>query len=330
MELGLDKIQKTPFFFILGRPRSGTTLLSTVLDAHPNICIPYESAIIQSFYDDLVEQRKFSSWHIEKEKLLANILKCDGNCTFQQLIKLVYLQFNSIYKKDEIQLVGDKNPIYSFYGKQLMKVFPNARIVHIVRDHRDNIASIKKVDFEAPITALLAHRWKLANREILKLKIQFPKQYYLLKYEDLVLKPEEVLNELCNFLGIAYTNQMLDFYTEKEEQLKRFSEKDINTYHSSLYNPIDSSKIGNWKTSMTKYQIKLADQIASPIAETLGYRKEYKQSFVLLLISLHWILYSHFSIFVRKVMDLMPFRIKMYFRNKGPVLAYVLYKMLKR
>ena len=79
-----ENIENIPFFFIIGRPRSGTTLLQTLLDAHPNVIIPPESAVIKECYerfgkvivwDDkriqelihfLYEINKFETWNISK------------------------------------------------------------------------------------------------------------------------------------------------------------------------------------------------------------------------------------------------------------------------
>jgi hypothetical protein len=341
-------INQTPFFFILGRPRSGTTLLSTILDAHLNIIVPFESSIIinlhskygkitkwnkdilAEFYHDLSQQRKFEGWPMKREVLKADILNSPENVTYQELIKTIYLHFKSYYEKEEIEIIGDKNPIYSFYGKKLLEIFPEAKIIHIIRDYRDNILSIKKVNFEAPVTALLAHRWKIANKKIEKLSKKYPNQYYLLKYEELVSDSEQEIKKICTFLNVSFQESMLNFHQAKDKVLKDFSKKEIDKYHSSLYQPINTRKVGIWKKKMRERNVKIADSINQLYAEKYGYEPRYTISLSSLIISLPWIIYSHFSLINRKIVDHLPFKMKNRIRNKGPILAFLFNKLYRR
>ena len=341
-------LKQTPFFFILGRPRSGTTLLSSVLDAHSNIIVPFESSIIinlhskygkvkkwdeeklSEFYFDLSQQRKFEGWPMNRENLKADILNSPENVTYQELIKTIYLHFKSYFEKEEIQIIGDKNPIYSFYGEKLLKIFPDAKFIHIIRDYRDNILSIKKVNFEAPVTALLAHRWKIANKKIERLGKNKPNQYFLLKYEDLVSDSEQEVKKICDFLNVTYQESMLDFHKAKNKVLKDFSKNEIDKYHSSLYQPINSRKVGIWKKKMRERNVKIADSINQLFAEKYGYEPRYTISLSSLIISLPWIIYSHLSLINRKIVDHLPFKMKNRIRNKGPILAFLFNKLYRR
>ncbi len=109
-----------PFFFIVGRPRSGTTLLRTLFDANPNVCIPPECQFIINlypkygkqqhwdqksllqFYHDLQDQWLFKTWKIDNDELKAALLKAEGDLSYNEICKLVYLRYQTVFEKNDI------------------------------------------------------------------------------------------------------------------------------------------------------------------------------------------------------------------------------------
>ena len=337
-------ISNIPMFFILGRPRSGTTLLASLFDAHPNVVLPFECPLIinihskyskitnwnedliREFSHDVYNQRKFTGWRLSEKEIFDHLINYSGGNSFETIIKALYIKFNSFFDKSEIQIIGDKNPVYSIYPEKLLKLFPSAKFIHLTRDYRDNILSIKKVDFEAPITALLAFRWRFAEKTIYKAKIKFPDSFYSIRYEDLVRNPQKYLMDICVFLGINYDKSVLEFYKKKDELINDFGRDEIEKYHSSLLKPISSDKIFGWKTIMVQKDVKIADRIVGKYAEINGYmRKSVKGSFPG-VIPLFWICYGYFSYFQRFIVDVLPFKMKMRIRNRGPLLAVIFNK----
>ncbi len=341
-----EHIEKLPFFFILGRPRSGSTLLATIIDAHPNAILPFESAVIvnlypkyghitqwsktmiEAFYDDLLLNRKFSIWPVDNQQLRDNLLKLEGDCTFETMIKAVYLHFKSFFEKSEISIIGDKNPVYCFYGKKILDIFPDAKVIHLARDYRDQILSVRKVNFEASVTSLLAFRWKYAQKKIFQLSVPLGDRYLYLRYEDLVANPDEKVKEIFGFLGLAYDPSVLQFYNKKQKVLEQFTEQEINQFHSSLFHPINNSKVGIWKNQMPEKDILLADHIVGRTAEESNYERRYTHTqLIRYLTAVFWLLYGRFSLWVRFATDNLPYRMKMRIRKKGPWMAFLFHKL---
>jgi hypothetical protein len=283
-----------PMFFIIGRPRSGTTLLRVLFEAHPHVIIPPESPFIISLYkkygkiiswdekmikdfcDDLYKQRYFDKWLIDKEVLVKKLLEARGENTFQEMVRKVCLSYNSVFHKEDIQLIGDKNPAYSLYAGRIHKLFPEAKIIHITRDYRDNYLSLTKVNFEVPIVPLVVYRWKFAYKRMMKLKRSCPELIYSMKYEDLATDPEKQFMEVCRFLGLTFDPEVLSFYKKKAEVEKAYAgSEEIALVHQSLFNPISTSRMNLWKTEMSPRQIRVADLVAGKTAEKAGYVREY-------------------------------------------------------
>jgi hypothetical protein len=289
-------MQITPFFFIIGRPRSGTTLLRLLFEAHPNILIPPESPFIiilykkygkvthwteplfNEFIDDLFKQRYFEKWLLNREELFNNLMQLQGEHTFQEVVLQVYKTYHSVYEKTDIKLIGDKNPMYSLYAHRIHKLFPGSPIIHITRDYRDNYLSLVNVNFEVPIVPIVIYRWKYALKKMWKLKKENPGLVYSIKYEDLVEDPEKHCRLMCDFLGVDFDPSVLEFYRKKQEAEKVYAtDTGVKEIHKSLFNPISKDRMDKWRTDMTPRQIKLADLVVGKTAEKAGYERMYKK-----------------------------------------------------
>jgi hypothetical protein len=283
-----------PLFFIVGRARSGTTLLRALLDAHPNVIIPVECPFIQHLYSkygnirvwnttilsnfekDLRKQPAFNMLHLDEEKLSKELAKHEGVSSYQEVCKTVYYCCLSFFPKQEIKLFGDKNPGYSLVLPLLLKVFPDAKFIHLTRDYRDNILSMRRVDFEAPWLTSLAYRWKFYNKRIKKFKTKHPERFLTLKHEDLVSDTENNLKSICSFLDIPFDPAMMNLSEMKEGYYKTYPAEILDKYHKSLFEPIDKGKLYQWKKNMTVKEIRKADLVVGKAAEEFGYERQFK------------------------------------------------------
>lgn len=299
-----EDLSKIPIFFILGRPRSGTTLLTTLFNAHPNIRIApefpimlflyqrfkhvknWDEATIRSFVDHAYYNSKFNyrtleNLKIDRETIINEFLKYKDKGSIQLFLKGINYSAFSVYKKAETQWIGDKNPIYSINANRFRKIFPEAKFICIIRDYRDNYISIKKladkdVEVEAPVLNLQVARWRYFVRLFLKCKRRFPEKYYILRYEDLVTNQESTFRSLCDFLGIVYDPTVFDFHEKKEETLNTYGNVVWEKFHENLMKPINTGRMNTWKNVLSGKQIKMADHIAGRYADQLGYERQSK------------------------------------------------------
>lgn len=289
----LEQTKATGFFFIIGRARSGTTLLRTMFDAHPNIKIPLESPLILElakdfskketwgkadlldFYQRVIRVKDFKKWGMDNEELKEKLLTHEGTCSFKELIDSIYCSAPDIFEKGKILLVGDKNPVYSIWIKQIFKLYPEAKYIHLQRDYRAHIVSMLKVGLFSRHIVALAYRWKYSAKTISKIKKRYPHLFFSLKYEELVERPEFYLSQLCDFLGLPFHADMLSF----QEQIKVIEEADtkgkIEDHHKRIFQPVDTSRIDSWKEEMSADDIKIADWVVGRWAEKEGYKKQF-------------------------------------------------------
>jgi hypothetical protein len=339
-----------PFFFILGRPRSGTTLLKTLFDAHPNVKIPPELPIflplyqkfkhvkkwdktqILSFVDHVFQpnvfnNRRLENLKIDRETFTADLLELENNCTIQDLLIKLNEHSFSVFPKQEIKLVGDKNPVYSIYMKRLINIFPKAWFICIIRDYRDNYVSMKNlldVKLEAPVLTLQIARWVYVTKLFLACQNRFPERFFVIRYEDLVMKPEESFRELCAFLSIPYAPEVFDFHKKKDELLKTFPNPMIGKIHKSLMDPVNTGRMDLWKSQMTDLEVKIADQIAGKTADKMGYcRKTTKFDMSIYIKSLPMSAYGKLLFILMRWGSMLPYKTSRYIALSLPRLVKI-------
>ncbi len=326
-----------PIFFVIGRPRSGTTLLKMLFDAHSSILIPPECQFIidlsskyrnkgvwsktdlKQLAYDISNVWRFEMWRIPFDVLERTLMECEGEVSYSDLCKRVYMVYNSLYPKAELKLLGDKNPGYSIYSKRLMKLFPEAKFIFITRDYRDNFVSIMDVKFDLPLPSLVAWKWVYYYNRVKKEALRNPKNYFFVRYEDLAANPLATLPPLCDFLGIQFEQGMLDFYEKREEFTRMYRPAILKNIHSNIVNEVNTSRVAVWKTRLTEKQVKILDYVVGEVAEEAGYERMFKtHSFMTRIAALPGVLVASLIIGATKVIDLFPAKVRENLLSKGP------------
>lgn len=133
----------------------------------------------------------------------------------------------AVYAGDK-PIRGEKTPANLYHVPELLEWFPNARILHTFRDPRAvYISNKRKYEQRAlPTLSRLARRaklffelyasldvvlaWLRAIRLHREYQQKYPKQYYLSKFEDLILEPRASLEKICHFIDVPFAQCMLD------------------------------------------------------------------------------------------------------------------------
>lgn len=336
-------------FFIIGQPRSGTTLLRTVLDAHPQLKVPLESAFILNMYSQfknkkwtkktklqfieiLKPQRKVSAWQLDWDDVTKTFFEREIH-SYQQAVLILYEKFYSIFPKEELIYYGDKNPPYSFQGffiKKLMQIFPEAKFIHLIRDYRANANSVKKFDFSAPEVSLITTRWKNSLKQIIKIKKKYPEKWHTVMYETFVDNPLEELKKIENFLGINHHPEALEYYKYEKEAFESF--KNVGDYkkiHANLFSPISNAYKDSWKTKLSKKEIKVCDTVAGKWGKVVGYEQIYSFSFWIWLRTIPYKFYNSFWYALNILFFWFPYKFVKKIRGDRNYLAIFYRKVFK-
>lgn len=282
------------FNFIVGIGRSGTTLLMSMLNAHPDIQATPEVNFFNFFYHSFKNKREFSDKDISIVTDYIKSYKANNssgfdfdfvsfnqthNSSFRNLYESFYSNFLYGGVKKNCSYFFDKNPINSFYLKEILETFPNAKFVFLTRDPRATYLSLKqKKNTKSSNVYFNSYRWYYYNIEVYRFIKLYPEKTFVLKYEDLVLNTEDELKRMAIFFGFKYNEKMLLFHEDvRRHSLEKITESGKKQRHivkySDLSKPIYSDRLNVWQNDLSSDEISAIDSVTSELAEKLGYQK---------------------------------------------------------
>jgi Tfp pilus assembly protein PilF len=223
-----NKIEKSKknIIFILGMPRSGTTLVEQIISSHPAV---YGAGEL-SFLSRVIYKNFFDN---EKVNFIDNIDKL--NDTELSQISSQYFNFIDNFTTDKIYIT-DK-ALFNFQWIGFIKIlFPEAKIINCVRDPKDNCLSIYKNLFENEghwcyNKKELVDCYKLYLDLINFWKEKIPGVIFDIKYEDLIASPEAKIKELISASGLNWDEKCLK-YNENKNAIKTLS---VNQARKKIY-----------------------------------------------------------------------------------------------
>ena len=255
---------KFEWCFILSMPRSGSTLLTVLLDKGEN-CVVLPETHFFDFYEK-VKNKKFAdnksniikSWisYYRTKKWLNNLplleehLEKNAN-TYKDLFEFsvrFYLLENNINSGEKV-LIIEKSPPHMYFQKDIASMFPNSKAIYLVRDPRAVIASLMSISWSTHNIFTLSKAWNRFVKDVGLIKNNL-----MVKYEDLVTEKEIQINKIYFFLDIR----------EDEQPSQKYSVIDKininNPIHSEVSKPVNDKNIGKWKTILSSVDLE-ADQI---------------------------------------------------------------------
>jgi len=246
--------------FVGGSPRSGTTLVQNMLDSHPDVFGGPEFLHLE----DLIRFRKV----LRRSVSVGWIdLFCSHDDLDHHLRTLIQNLFLPLADRQKCTYMSEKSPMNVLVLPELVELFPKAHFIHIIRDPRAIVSSMrdvcirakqKQVDipyFTANISSSIAYTSRCFKAGFAAVK-QAPDKILTITYESLINDPENELKRMCKFLGIEWNSQMM---TPKEK--KHLGEKAITINSNEIWynvktyyqNPHDKN-IEKWKRRLSPMQ----------------------------------------------------------------------------
>lgn len=266
--------------FIFGCPRSGTSLLTRMLHAHPQIAIPYESHLYNRVYPVVRRHGTLTSPRA-RARLVAEILQTDyikqwdpppslqdtlaaiTRPGFHGVVEGLLEAWTDAQGKSRW---GEKTPQHTLWWRTIREGFPDLQIIHLVRDGRDVALSYLDAHFGPKHVYHLALRWSeyLAAAEAAQAALG-GRAFLTVRYEDLLRAPEGELLRICAFLGEAYRPEMLGFHRGQAAYPTDPHNED------NLRRPVLTQNTQKWQTRMSVRELRIFEALAGPSLERYGY-----------------------------------------------------------
>ncbi len=268
---------------MFGFERSGTTLLSMMVGAHPEIAVPLTVTGLWYVYagrlgsygslatrddvarlvDDLLAEERIKLWDVTLAR--DEVLQDLPVGSYPAVVR----RFHELYARSKGKPHWGNLDIATLDEMdEANRWFPSARFLHIVRDGRDVSLSHETMPYGASNTLECAEKWTHRLGVNLKMgQILGPDRYKVIRYEDLVEKSESTLESICSFFGTCYSPAMLEYPRMVDEKVP----EDRRWLWPALDKPPDRSKVYGWKKKMSPTKRIVFEGAGASMLEQLGY-----------------------------------------------------------
>jgi hypothetical protein len=284
--------ERLPAPFVVGVPRSGTTLLRLMLDAHPELTIPPETHFIpgviracrkdspaERVAEAITRHRRWADFGLdaaELRRLLADVPPGDAGAAIRAFYELYA-------EKQAKPRWGDKTPGYATKMRRIQRALPEARFVHVIRDGRDVVLSRARKSRRPKPVGLAAKRWKrrvIATRN----RSESVRNYTEIRFEDLVTETETTLRRVCEFIELDFDPAMLAYHEHAAERLGEIGrdlparrgryELDAEpriAAHARASDPPAAERVAAWRSEMPPEDLAAFEAEAGDLLGELGY-----------------------------------------------------------
>lgn len=270
--------------FISGVYRSGTTLPVKILNGHPEVSLTHDSVnffryylhlapTIESDYKAVISdcsERLAGRFGIEVPTLeVVQAIESKEQITlasvFQELMQITFCAGH----KDVIW--GEKSLMQWSNIPLFLQMYEGAKAIMILRDPRNVLASFRDFTIEpgaryldAVFACLHAMKWASTVGSAL-----CPSKFRVVYYEDVVKDPEAWSREICDFLEVKYSKEMIDSENFKDHKGDKWSP---NTSYQDLGGTISTNPVDRWKEKLSEIEICFAESILGEAMNTHGYQ----------------------------------------------------------
>jgi LPS sulfotransferase NodH len=293
--------QITKPIFIVGCPRSGTTILAKILNNHSQIA----SATEIHFFNHLCTLKKYDWTNLDEDflKRFFNETRVEDFCS---LLKLSFEEFKEqfeqttidtkldqisqnqkrifdtmmliLLKKKQKTFCCEKTPQHLLSVERILEIYKDAKIIHLIRDGRDTVNSLIKMPWRPEGLLNNSRFWKKYAKLGMEIKNKICHQtenYIDIKYEDLLLNPEESIKKLTNFIGVEFEETMLSnkLSNQKETNSNIFSSWESSWKHKAM-EELDSTRVGAWQKELSEKDQTLLNWHLKKELAALGYETQ--------------------------------------------------------
>lgn len=284
--------------FILGPGRSGTALLMWILNTHPECIALPEIKHVTHFYQKykdvetvtlelITDMTAYFSKKIANKNLMIfafnyqaffEDLKIGQKISYDQLCRKIYMNYSSfLFPDKKIRVAIDKNPLYSMRVDDLAPLFKEAKFLFMIRDYRayvlstyENLGNRGKLVSAHLYSFFWLNHMRLINRNQKKRG----ERCMVLRYEDFTTNAPLSVKEVCDFFGLSYSDEMLEYYKVFEKNLALLETivhpRRIKKIRQ-LSKPINPARLSSWQKGLSIRQVKRIEFWCSKTALQFNY-----------------------------------------------------------
>jgi len=272
---------------MIGTQRSGSNLLRLMLNQLPEMFAPHPPHILLTFYPllpvygNLENEFNFKAliedvctlvelnpvlWDDKKFDRAAIFSRCGKRRLLEIFIRMH--EYKCAQKNKSVWCCKSLESVIFLdaFEKEDYKPF----IIYLERDGRDVAASFKKIMVGEKHIYHLASKWKKEQELALNYIASLPDdRFMVIKYEDLIANPEKIMRQLCDKIGLAYRDEILNYYASDESHKTAESGK----MWANVTKPILKNNAHKFEKELSRDEIAIFETVAGDVLERLGYQR---------------------------------------------------------
>ncbi len=277
------------FLFLNCTERCGGNLITRIADTHSQIRGPSPTHLFRLLllnlekYGSLEQDRNWRKFLLDAEGIFRaklgewrtqfsaeEYLKFGATRNVGWLLRAIYEKEASAHGKDRLFI--KENQIHRFLP-QILDCFPDARFVRLVRDPRDMALSWKKAPSMRGGVIRAADVWARDQEGIQRFvaSLENARRLCTIRYEDLLCKPSEQLERLCDHLGVGYEREMIRFYGESNTR----DTVPMVAEWKNLSRPLMASNYNKYRQDLSAEEIGYVESVCRIYMVSHGYSVEY-------------------------------------------------------
>lgn len=246
--------------FVVGCSRSGTTLIQKVIESHSK-CFAYQGETAMFTKQNIFRLNR-KHFGLEGDELRTALSNADN------VVDFFDQQVRRINKDSPGEVFIEKTPNHILHLGIILRSFPNAKVVHVVRDGRDSYCSALGHEGVPQRKSILAFAKYWTNVVETGLAAEKDQRVFHFRYEDFTRNPMNELSKIMSHIGFEAEESQIDPSSWADDH--RTSTKDFK----KLQGPVTTSSIERWRTQLSSEEIADFNAIAGETLRRLGYSTE--------------------------------------------------------
>jgi hypothetical protein len=272
-EIGSETIYKEPVF-IVGMPRSGTTLIQGIL-SNTGKYFPMPETHFFSRVTYGLPENEFSEKDLETIHRVLNRksrIKVNRDTIFKfNSQKEIFEYLIGMFNTDKKNTFLEKTPRHVFFYSKILKYYPTAKFICMTREPKNIVSSrLSKSPTQKKSVIRLALLYNKIAAAILKIKNN--SNVLLVRYEDLTAQNGTCLKKICKFLDIAYSPKFAESVAAPKEIV---SPHEFWKTRNLELETIEKNNAEKWRKTLGAGQADLVNCITKSYASKFGYTLRY-------------------------------------------------------
>jgi|GEM_PF-1365137 len=250
-------MQDKQLLFIISQPRSGSTLMQRILGSHPRVYTRSEPWImLHSLYS--LKQQNFQAdfdidlWRPAFNDFIDHLPQGSRQGYVESLRRMHLALYENYLSAAGKEIFLDKTPRYYFIIDELYEVFPEAKLVLLLRHPLAVLSSILETWVKDDYPKLVRHRHDLLTA--IEKEVEFVEadreNKCIVRYEDLLENPADIVRQICGYVGLEYTDDLVQNYFSSDVSNWKYGDP----VHARTKSGIDATSKEKWLDGLSSPQ----------------------------------------------------------------------------